>query len=196
MKESTSDRERPVEVMTEQEIRRVTVGEPLPVNGPITLVPYDPEWPALYAQESTRIREALGVRVVQLEHIGSTAVPGLTAKPIIDIMLIVEDSGDEDAYVPALNAAGYILRIREPDWDEHRCLKGPDTNVNLHVWSRGARQIQRHLRFRDRLRTNDADRERYAETKIRLAAQDWTFVQNYADAKNDVIDEIMRRAQS
>lgn len=196
MKESTSDRERPVEVMTEQEIRRVTVGEPLPVNGPITLVPYDPEWPALYAQESTRIREALGVRVVQLEHIGSTAVPGLTAKPIIDIMLIVEDSGDEDAYVPALNAAGYILRIREPDWDEHRCLKGPDTNVNLHVWSRGARQIQRHLRFRDRLRTNDADRELYAETKIRLAAQDWTFVQNYADAKNDVIDEIMRRAQS
>lgn len=196
MKESTSDRERPVEVMTEQEIRRVTVGEPLPVNGPVTLVPYDPEWPALYAQEAARIREALGMRVVQLEHIGSTAVPGLTAKPIIDIMLIVEDSGDEDAYVPALNAAGYILRIREPDWDEHRCLKGLDTNVNLHVWSRGARQIQRHLRFRDWLRTDDADRDLYAETKIRLAAQDWIFVQNYADAKNEVIDEIMGRAHS
>lgn len=196
MKESTSDRERPIEVMTEQEIRRVTVGEPLPVNGPITLVPYDPEWPALYAQEAARIRGALGMRVVQLEHIGSTAVPGLTAKPIIDIMLIVEDSGNEDAYVPALNAAGYILRIREPDWDEHRCFKGPDTNVNLHIWSRGARQIQRHLRFRDRLRASDADRYLYAETKIRLAAKDWTFVQNYADAKNEVIDEIMGRAHS
>ena len=82
-------------------------------------------------------RLALGDRVVRIEHTGSTSVPGLSAKPIIDISLEVPDSADEETYVPSLEAAGYVLTIREPDWFEHRLFKGPDTNVNLHVFSAG-----------------------------------------------------------
>src|SRR5438132_1215336 len=84
-----------------------------------------------------RIRSALGDRVVRLEHGGSTSVPGLPAKPIVDIVLEVPDSSDEPAYVPELEAAGYVLRIRERVWFEHRLFKGPDTNINLHVFSAG-----------------------------------------------------------
>ena len=81
---------------------------------------------------------ALGPAVVQLEHVGSTSVPGLVAKPIIDILLVVRDSADEPSYVPALTGVGYRLVIREPDWLEHRLLKGPDTDINLHVFTAGA----------------------------------------------------------
>ena len=80
-----------------------------------------------------------------LEHTGSTSVPGLAAKPIIDMTLAVPDSADEDAYLPELEAAGYVLRIREPDWFEHRVFKGPDTNVNLHVFSDDCPEIDRML---------------------------------------------------
>jgi len=184
MEDSTS-RNRPAETMTEQDIREATVGEPVPVNGQITVVPYDPTWPEIYAREEARIRIALGDRVVQLDHIGSTAVPGLAAKPIIDIQLL-EDSGDESTYAGALIEAGYILRIREPEWEEHRVFKGTNPDVNLHVFSRGSKQAARHLRFRDHIRAHDADRDLYAETKLKLAAQNWAYVQNYADAKNDV----------
>jgi GrpB-like predicted nucleotidyltransferase (UPF0157 family) len=104
--------------------------------------------------------------VVRLEHTGSTSVPGLLAKPIIDMLLVVADSGDEGAYAPELEAAGYVLPIREPDWHEHRVLKGPDTNVNLHVLSSGSPEIERILAFRDRLRTNDADRRLYEEPAV------------------------------
>jgi GrpB-like predicted nucleotidyltransferase (UPF0157 family) len=172
---------------------RTTVGQPVAVNGPITIVPYDATWPAQYEREAARIRAALGERIVSLEHIGSTAVPGLPAKPIIDIQLLVEDSGNEPAYVPDLEAAGYTLRIREPEWEEHRVFKGSDPDVNLHVFSRGSRQAVRHLAFRDRVRTHDDERDRYAAVKLELAAQDWTYVQEYADAKNEVIDEIVAR---
>jgi GrpB-like predicted nucleotidyltransferase (UPF0157 family) len=95
---------------------------------------------------------------VLLEHVGSTSVPGLAAKPIIDILLIVPDSSDEPAWLPDLEAAGYVLVIREPDWYQHRCLKGPDTNVNLHVYSPGCPEIERYLIFRDRLRGHPEDR--------------------------------------
>ena len=129
-----------------------------------------------------------------VEHTGSTSVPGLAAKPIIDITLAVPDSGDEKSYVPALEAAGYVLRIREPDWFEHRVFKGPDTNVNLHVFSDGCAEIDRMVRFRDWLRTDQADRELYERTKRELAAREWTYVQDYADAKTLVVEEIVARA--
>jgi len=119
-----------------------------------------------------RIRAALGGRVERLEHVGSTAVPGLAAKPIIDMCLEVADSSDEEAYVPALEAAGYVLRIRDPEWYEHRCFKGPDTNVNLHVYSEGCPEIERYLLFRDRLRTNQADCELYERIKRDLAKRE------------------------
>ena len=144
--------------MTEDELRAITVGELAPLTEPIRVVPYDPAWPRLFDREAARIRAALGDRALRLEHVGSTSVPGLAAKPRIDILLVVADSGDEPAYVPALEAAGYALRIREPEWYEHRVFKGPDTDVNLHVFSPGCPEIDRMLGFRDHLRADDADR--------------------------------------
>jgi GrpB-like predicted nucleotidyltransferase (UPF0157 family) len=178
----------------EAELRAVTVGELQPVSGPIELVEYDPAWPGLFEREAERIRATLGARVVLLEHTGSTSVPGLAAKPIIDITLAVPDSADEDAYVPELEAAGYVLRIREPDWFEHRMFKGPDTDVNLHVFSAGSSEIERMVRFRDWIRANEADRELYEQSKRELAAKEWRYVQDYADAKTAVIQEISSRA--
>ena len=178
----------------ERELQAVTVGDFKRSTGPIVLAEYDPGWPALYAREEERIHGALGERALVLEHAGSTSVPGLAAKPVIDIVLGVADSSDEASYVPPLEAAGYVLRIREPDWHEHRCLKGPDTNVNLHVFTAGSSEIDRMLGFRDHLRENDADRELYERTKRELATKEWAFVQDYADAKTAVVEEIIVRA--
>ncbi|HEY8489384.1 MAG TPA: GrpB family protein [Dehalococcoidia bacterium] len=175
-------------------LQRVTVGRRKPHNAPVTLVEYDPRWPALFDREAGRIRAALGERALRVEHVGSTSVPGLCAKPVIDIVLVVADSADEPSYVPALEAAGYTLRIREPDWFQHRLLKGPDTAVNLHVFSQGSPEVERMLRFRDRLRTNEADREAYARVKRALAQRVWRHVQHYADAKTPIIQEILERA--
>jgi GrpB-like predicted nucleotidyltransferase (UPF0157 family) len=166
----------------------------VPHNAPIVLADYDDGWPALFDREASRIRGALGETALRVEHVGSTSVPGLAAKPIIDILLVVPDSADEPSYRPALEAAGYVLRIREPDWFEHRVFKGPDTNVNMHVFSLGATEIDRMLRFRDRLRADDGDRDHYARTKRELAGHVWRHVQHYADAKTAIIEEIMTRA--
>ena len=158
------------QLTAEEDLRAVTVGELRPLDGRIELTPYLPEWPALYAREEARIRSALGGAVVRLEHVGSTSVPGLAAKPVIDILLVVPDSSDEPAYVPDLEAAGYVLRIREPGWFEHRMFRGPDTSVNLHVFSPGAAEVDRMLVFRDWLRSDDADRHLYELAKLDLAA--------------------------
>jgi len=182
--------------MREDEIRAAWVVEPPRLDGPVVLVDYDPAWPALFAWEDARIRGALGDAVLQLEHTGSTSVPGLAAKPIIDMLLVVLDSSDEPAYVPVLTAAGYRLVIREPDWNEHRVFKGPDTNVNLHVLSDGSPEIARILGFRDWLRTHDDDRLRYERTKRELAGRQWEYVQNYADAKTEVVEAIIARAMA
>lgn len=178
------------------ELAKVVIGELKPISQPIEIRDYDPDWPLLYEREETRIRAALGDRVVRLEHAGSTSVPGLPAKPLIDIVLEVPDSTDEVSYVPDLEAAGYVLRIREPDWFEHRLFKGPDTNVSVHTFSAGCDEVDRMLLFRDWLRENAADRELYAATKRELAARDWKYMQQYADAKTAVVLEIMARAQA
>jgi len=162
--------------------------------GTVEIHEYDPGWPALFEREATRIRGALEDRALLVEHAGSTSVPGLAAKPIIDIVLAVPDSSDEGAYVPALETAGYTLRIREPDWYEHRVFRGPDTEINLHVFSHGCEEIDRMLAFRDHLRTNDADRELYERTKRELAARQWDYVQDYADAKTEIVEQIVARA--
>ena len=112
------------------------------------------------------------------------------------MILAVSDSADESTYVPALEAAGYILRIREPRWFEHRVFKGPDTNVNLHVFTVGCAEVDQMLLFRDWLRESVEDRDLYASTKRELAARDWKYVQNYADAKTGVVHEILARARS
>ncbi|MDY4206816.1 MAG: GrpB family protein [Lachnospiraceae bacterium] len=179
---------------TDDELQKNTVGELKPHNAPITLVEYDSSWPELFEQESNRIHSVLGSKALQIEHVGSTSIPGLCAKPIIDILLVVKDSADESSYIPALAAAGYVLQIREPDWFEHRLFKGPDTDINLHVFSLGTSEIDRMLRFRDWLRTNDTDRDKYAQVKRSLAKNKWRHVQHYANAKTSIVQEIMKRA--
>ena len=91
----------------------------------IEIFDYDPLWPVKFREQANRIAKALGDAALQIEHIGSTSVPGLAAKPIIDVLLVVNEAGDEAAYLPALEAAGYVLRVREPDFYEHRACSGP-----------------------------------------------------------------------
>src|SRR5690349_13612520 len=122
---------------SEEYFKDIYVNGAAPSSGPVIIVDYDPEWPRLFEREAERIRAALGETALILEHVGSTSVPGLAAKPRIDILLVVPDSTDESAYVPQLEAAGYTLRVREPDWYQHRFFWGPDTAVNLHVFSQG-----------------------------------------------------------
>jgi GrpB-like predicted nucleotidyltransferase (UPF0157 family) len=164
----------------------------------------DPAWAEEYAAEETLIRPALGAVLRELHHAGSTSVAGLAAKPVIDILLTVEDPSAEASYVPGLERAGYVLHHREPHWHQHRLLKkgtphwapyrpeGP--RVNLHVFPAGCEEVRRMLLFRDWLRVNDRDRRLYQELKRRLASQRWQTVQEYADAKTAVVAEIMERA--
>ncbi|NKE61661.1 GrpB family protein [Lentzea sp. PSKA42] len=165
-------------------------------NVRITLEDYNPAWPDWYAREEARIRGALGPAVVRLEHVGSTSVPGLAAKPLIDVLLVVPDSDDEDAYVPALVEAGYYLRLREPGWYRHRLLKDSDPEVNLHVFSPACEEVDRMLVFRDRLRERADERAEYEAVKRELAARAWDRVQDYADEKTRVVERIILRALS
>lgn len=184
-----------LELASDEDLQKVRIGLLTPLNAPIELAEYDPEWPALFEREAVRIRAALGGAALRVEHVGSTSVPGLAAKPIVDILLVVADPADEPSYVPALEAAGYVLRVREPDWFEHRLFKGPDTDVNVHVFSDGAAKNDQMLIFRDWLRTSDADRELYERTKRELAGRTWRHVQHYATAKSAVVQEILGRAR-
>jgi len=180
---------------TEEQILAAYIGESVPQFVPILIVDYDPKWPQLYEREAARVQSALGDRVLLLEHVGSTSVPGLAAKPRIDMLLVVANTADEPSYVPALESAGYVLTIREPDWFEHRVFKGPDTDINLHVFSSGCSEIDRMLLFRNWLRGNESDRRLYERTKRELARNNWKYVQNYADAKTTVVEKIIARAQ-
>src|SRR5438270_309891 len=175
---------------TEEQILAAQVGELVPLIAPIQIVDYDPEWPRLYEREAERVQSTLGDRVLLIEHVGSTSVPGLAAKPKIDMLLVVANSADESAYVPDMEAAAYVLRIREPDWYEHRMFKGPDTDINLHIFSSGCREIDRMLLFRDWLRSNESDRRLYERTKRELARNNWKYMQDYADAKTTVVHDI------
>jgi len=180
--------------LTEQQLIAITVGKIDPLNRAIVLEPYNPEWPSMYAKLEGQIRDALGANALLIEHVGSTSVPGLSAKPVIDVVLAVPNSADDSAYVPPLERLGYVLRIREPDSFEHRLLKPPAIDGNLHVFSRACEEITRMLAFRDWLRVNNDDRKLYERTKQELAARTWKYVQNYADAKSDVVREILARA--
>ena len=179
---------------SDEDLQKVTVGEIKPLKTPIIILEYDPCWPELFEREANRIRFLLGEKVLLLEHVGSTSVPGLCAKPIIDILLVVADSSNEKSYVSDLEAAGYTLRIREPEWFEHRMFKGPDTDINLHVFSEGESEVKRIMKFRNWLRANPSDRDKYASVKRSLAKREWRHVQHYADEKTSIVKEIMERA--
>lgn len=179
---------------TEAELMAVTVGPPQVLNSTVYLADYSPAWPSIFAQLAQDIRRVLGETVHLLEHTGSTSVPGLAAKPIIDIGLAVPNSSDESAYVPPLETIGYWLKIREPDWYEHRVLKLKEPQVNLHVFSAGCEELERMIAFRDWLRSHPEDKSLYETTKRKLSKQTWKYMQNYADAKSAVVQEIMGRA--
>lgn len=179
---------------SEEYLRSVTLGPREPINSTIHLAPYNPSWPIAFERHAQRIRAALGVKVLLLEHVGSTSVPGLSAKPVVDIVLAVADSADEASYVPPLEGQGYVLRLREPAWFEHRLLKSPENNVKIHVFADGCEEIDRMLAFRDWLRAHEQDRRLYEETKHRLAQRSWKYTQHYADAKSAVVGEILERA--
>jgi GrpB-like predicted nucleotidyltransferase (UPF0157 family) len=176
----------------EKRIREVIIGET--EQPTIVIADYNPEWPERFRQEEVRIRAALGEAALSVEHIGSTSVPGLAAKPIVDILLVVENSGEEATFLPALEGAGYVLRVREPDFYEHRMFRTPEKDVHVHVFSAGSPEIERYLLLRDRLRQNEGDRELYAQTKRELAKQDWPSMEHYAEAKSDVVEGIIFRA--
>ena len=180
--------------MSDDYLRDVTVGDMPPQYQEVVLEDYNVIWPHWYESAAYRIRQALGDTALEVHHVGSTAVRGLAAKPLIDINLVVPDTTDEGAYVPALEAIGYELRVREPDWYEHRLLRGYEPPVNLHVFAPDCEEVERMLRFRDHLRTNESDRELYHRTKRELAAKEWKYVQNYADAKSEVVKDILSRA--
>lgn len=169
-------------------------GASAPVD-PIVITESDPEWPRRFLAHAETISQALGEVALRIEHVGSTSVPGLPAKPIIDIDVHVADSSAEQHYVPALERIGYRLIIREPWWNGHRMLVTPQTTdrVNLHVFPVDAPEPLRHLLFRDWLRSHPEDRQRYAAAKRDLARSTADSPADYNLAKNDVIDEIFAR---
>ena len=170
------------------------------IGGPekrdITQIRYRADWIEKFASHKAAIISAVSPHAHRVEHIGSTAVPGLPAKPIIDILLIVRDSGDESLYLPTLLEKGYQLRVREPDFHEHRMLRTPEKDVHIHVFSKGSPEIDRYLDFRNWLRGHPEDRDAYADLKQTLAKRDWDDMNAYADAKTGFIEAILKKARS
>jgi GrpB-like predicted nucleotidyltransferase (UPF0157 family) len=158
----------------------------------ITIADYDPAWPTRFTRERTRIADALDDGVaIRIEHIGSTAVPGLAAKPIVDILVTVADADDEAAFAAALVEAGYELRVREPG---HRMFRTPQRDVHVHVWADVDPEVDRYLALRDRLRASARDRAAYEQLKRNLASRQWDDMNHYADAKSDIIAAVLARA--
>lgn len=181
---------------TDEYLAAVTLGTRVPLNSSIYLAPHDSAWESKFMVLADRIRDALAEKALLLEHVGSTSVPELSAKPVIDMVLAVADSADESSYVSALEQQGFVLAVREPDWFKHRLFRSSDINSNLHVFSFGCDEIDRMLVFRDWLRTHEDDRRRYENAKRELASRIWKHVQHYADAKTGIVREILGRASN
>ncbi len=163
--------------------------------GVVSIREYDATWTDRYEVERRRIVDALGDLRITIEHCGSTSVPGLPAKPIIDIVMTVPDSTDEEAYFSGLLSIGYNFTLREPEWYQHRLFNRDWPRVNLHTYSTGCDEVDTMLLFRDHLRCNTADRELYSAAKRHLATRQWAIVQDYADAQSDIVADIMSRAR-
>ncbi|MFD2080843.1 GrpB domain, predicted nucleotidyltransferase, UPF0157 family [Actinopolymorpha cephalotaxi] len=161
---------------------------------PVTIVvaDYDPSWPDRFESLQARVAEALGARALDVQHIGSTSVPGLAAKPIVDVLLTVAKIEAEDDYAPPMYEAGFVLRVREPG---HRMFRTPERDVHVHVYEPDDQAVTDYLDLRDWLRFDDADRDLYAATKHELARREWTDMNDYADAKSEVIAQILARAR-
>jgi GrpB-like predicted nucleotidyltransferase (UPF0157 family) len=173
----------------DDELDTVLIGGREPVA--IELVEYDPAWPARFVEVRARLSDALGPVARRVEHVGSTAVPGLCAKPIIDVLVEVDDPDDDGRFVPAVEGAGFVLRVREPG---HRMFRTPSRDVHVHVWRAGGREAADYLILRDWLRSSEVDRALYAASKRALAGRRWPDMSYYAEAKGPVIEEIYERA--
>ena len=160
----------------------------------IELCDHDPLWAGQFEELRAPLAASLGDRALRLEHVGSTAVPGLCAKPVLDLLLVVAESAAEASYAGPIESCGYVLRHREPDWYEHRMFVLAAPAANLHVLSAGCPEIERMIRFRDLLRMDDGAREAYAAKKRELARQEWSEVQEYADAKTDEVERLLSLA--
>ena len=167
------------------------------VGGPealeVGLHDHDPRWAEDYLDHRRRILDALTDVDIDVEHIGSTAVPGLAAKPIVDIVVVVPDITAEEDYLDHLLAAGYELRVREPG---HRLVRTPDRDVHVHLYERGHGAVDEYLLRRDHLRADAEDRALYEGVKRSLISRPWGDMNEYADAKSDVIRAIKARARS
>ncbi|MBW9213480.1 GrpB family protein [Mumia sp. zg.B53] len=185
----------PYEQPTQHETDQAFVSGSEPrTAGPIEVVPYDPEWPATFERVAASIREALQGRELDLQHVGSTSVPGLPAKPVIDVDLVLADPAAEDTYVPALERRGYVLRVREPWWQGHRMLRHERPAVNLHVFGPDAVEPRRHRLFRDWLRRAGDDRAAYAALKTDLSGRSLQRMSEYNAAKSALVYEIYEHA--
>lgn len=180
-----------------------------PVIAPVDLMEHDANWPEQAHRLAAQLRSLLGLRALRVEHVGSTAVPGLPAKPVIDLDVTVADPADEPRWLPPLEAAGFVLTVREPWWHEHRMLRGgrrADDRIaptdggpaaNIHVFGPDSPELVQHTVFRDWLRHNDADRRLYAAAKrdAAVAASELSEqVMEYNSRKQAVMRDIYVRA--
>lgn len=164
------------------------------INSKIKLEEHREEWEEIYKLEGERIKKALGPRDIEIHHVGSTSIKDLMSKDLVDILLLVKDSSREEDYLEALLGLGYSLKIREEDWFQHRMFKYPSPEINLHVFSKGCKEAKRMLIFRDWLRENKEDRKAYENLKKELASKEWDYMQDYADQKTSLVEEILKRA--
>lgn len=194
MKASIADQLNAMEIMTFEE------GDPnenpwvagKPKQEDISVEPYSPQWEASFESQRDKIAHALGETAVAIEHVGSTAVLGLPAKPVIDIDLIVSDPNEEQAYVPALTRVGYELTVRERSWYQHRMLRLEHPRVNLHVFGPDCPEHTRHRLFRDWLREHADDRQLYADAKL-AAKHGVSTAHDYNKNKQEVVRNIYQR---
>jgi GrpB-like predicted nucleotidyltransferase (UPF0157 family) len=171
-------------------LREVLVGGPRPVT-PV-IVEYDDGWPARFAEHRDRIVAVLGERARVVEHIGSTSVPGLAAKDVVDVLVGIDVPDDEAAYLTDLEDAGYEVRVREPG---HRALRetvGP--RVTLHCYAPGDDEVTKYRLLRDHLRTHPEARREYEATKRALAGRKWPDMNHYAEAKGPTIRRLLLAA--
>jgi len=161
---------------------------------PIELVPYDPGWAALFEEWKEKLIAALPTSPRRIEHVGSTSVPGLAAKPVVDIQVSVDDQEDEATYVPAIESIGVQLRNRDSEHRFFRPFAGHARQVHIHVCQVGSEWERRHIVFRDYLRSNLAARQEYLDAKVSAAAR-WSDDRlAYTEAKSETIRRLTRAA--
>lgn len=159
----------------------------------VAVVAYDPSWPEIYSALESKIKNKLGSNLLKIDHVGSTAVPGLAAKPVIDIDVTVADAADEEIYLLALENLGYRLIVREPRFHGHRLFHHENPRVNLHVFTQKTPETARHLLFRDWLRQSEKDCKLYADAKFEAIKGCSFDIQKYHENKSKVVHDIYQR---